>query len=67
MASVKACRDAEVAVNGRRMTREAFESMFFPAYPMQLSWSALNPSMTLVFLCQVSVYGDCGEMGAVMG
>eukprot|EP01056_Protomagalhaensia_sp_Gyna25_P005725 Protomagalhaensia_sp_Gyna_25__5724@NODE_821_length_2550_cov_7_985265_g647_i0_p1_GENE_NODE_821_length_2550_cov_7_985265_g647_i0NODE_821_length_2550_cov_7_985265_g647_i0_p1_ORF_typecomplete_len753_score105_86Peptidase_C54/PF03416_19/1_3e63_NODE_821_length_2550_cov_7_985265_g647_i0552313 len=39
-------------INNQACSKEVIDQMFFPSEPKQLSWSALNPSMTLVFLCQ---------------
>lgn len=39
-------------INHEAYTKEAVDHMFFPSAPKQLNWRALNPSMTLVFLCQ---------------
>eukprot|EP01055_Gregarina_sp_Pseudo9_P003570 Gregarina_sp_Pseudo_9__3569@NODE_372_length_3017_cov_54_217596_g351_i0_p1_GENE_NODE_372_length_3017_cov_54_217596_g351_i0NODE_372_length_3017_cov_54_217596_g351_i0_p1_ORF_typecomplete_len739_score49_71Peptidase_C54/PF03416_19/4_1e66_NODE_372_length_3017_cov_54_217596_g351_i0692285 len=39
-------------INHEACSKEAVDQMFFPSAPKQLNWRALNPSMTLVFLCQ---------------
>eukprot|EP01054_Gregarina_sp_Poly1_P009458 Gregarina_sp_Poly_1__9457@NODE_593_length_7311_cov_152_329238_g458_i0_p1_GENE_NODE_593_length_7311_cov_152_329238_g458_i0NODE_593_length_7311_cov_152_329238_g458_i0_p1_ORF_typecomplete_len774_score75_66Peptidase_C54/PF03416_19/1e64_NODE_593_length_7311_cov_152_329238_g458_i030495370 len=39
-------------VNNQPCSKENVDQMFFPSAPKQLNWRALNPSMTLVFLCQ---------------
>eukprot|EP01053_Blabericola_migrator_P001807 Blabericola_migrator_1__1806@NODE_148_length_12903_cov_144_651293_g129_i0_p2_GENE_NODE_148_length_12903_cov_144_651293_g129_i0NODE_148_length_12903_cov_144_651293_g129_i0_p2_ORF_typecomplete_len679_score71_04Peptidase_C54/PF03416_19/3_1e64Peptidase_C78/PF07910_13/0_098Cnl2_NKP2/PF09447_10/0_054Cnl2_NKP2/PF09447_10/7_8e03_NODE_148_length_12903_cov_144_651293_g129_i0860110637 len=42
----------ELKINNQPFSKNAVDSMFFPTAPKQLNWRSLNPSMTLVFLCQ---------------